>query len=50
MSVSKTFECQNCESEGKIVIKGDDVTLADISVCPVCGSSIFEEDDDFSEY
>ena len=24
MSVSKTFECENCGAEGKIVIKSDD--------------------------
>jgi len=50
MSVSKTFECKNCESEGKILIKNDDISLADISVCPVCGESIYEEDDDYVDY
>ncbi|CAB4127384.1 hypothetical protein UFOVP84_160 [uncultured Caudovirales phage] len=46
MSVSKTFECQSCETEGKIVIRTEDVNLEDVAYCPVCGGSIFDEDDE----
>lgn len=46
MSVSKTFQCSNCDSEGKIVVKSDEVTLSDIVYCPICGADIFEEEDE----
>ena len=46
MAASKTFECENCGAEGKIVVKSDDFSLSDIAYCPVCGSDIFEEEDD----
>lgn len=46
MSASKTFECQNCETTGKIIIKSSDITLQEIVYCPVCGADIFEEEDD----
>ena len=46
MSVSKTFECESCGAEGKVVIKSDDYNLSDIVYCPVCGGDIFEEEDD----
>ncbi len=46
MSASKTFECQVCESSGKIVVRTDDVNIEDIQYCPVCGSPIYEESDD----
>ena len=45
MSVSKTFQCPNCEAEGKIVIKSEDIQLSDIVYCPVCGSDIWEDED-----
>ena len=45
MSVSKTFECPSCESEGKIVVRTEDVHLSDIGFCPVCGTSIYEDED-----
>lgn len=46
MSTSKQFECQTCETEGKIVIRTEDVHLEDIAYCPVCGSNIFEDEDE----
>lgn len=46
MSTSKTFECQSCETEGKITIRTEDVHLEDIQYCPVCGASIFEDDEE----
>lgn len=46
MAVVKQFHCDQCDAEGKISIKGDDVTLSDIAVCPVCGSSIYDEEMD----
>jgi hypothetical protein len=46
MSTSKTFECQSCETEGKIVIRTEDVGLEDVVYCPVCGGNIFEEEDE----
>lgn len=45
MSASKTFECPSCETEGKIVVRTDDVKLSDIVYCPVCGADILDEDD-----
>jgi Zn finger protein HypA/HybF involved in hydrogenase expression len=45
MSISRTFECQNCDTVGKIVIKSADIQLSDVTYCPVCGSDIYEEDD-----
>lgn len=49
MSASKTFECHSCDSEGKIVIRTDDVKLNDIVYCPICGADILEEDDSDEE-
>lgn len=45
MSVSKVFECQTCDTIGKIVIKTPDISLSEVVYCPVCGADIFEEDD-----
>ena len=42
---TKFFECENCESHGKISVKTNDVTLEDIVYCHVCGGDIFDEDD-----
>jgi len=45
----KYFECNNCDSTGKITIKTNDVTVEDIVYCPVCGADIYDEDEDDSE-
>lgn len=50
MAVLKHFECAQCDSEGKITVKGDDITVADIVYCPVCGADIYDEElDEFDE-
>jgi len=46
------FECDSCDSRGKIILKGDDYSASDIVCCPVCGADIYEddeEDEDFRE-
>lgn len=45
MSVVKQFQCETCNSEGKITIKGSEVQFEDIVYCPVCSGSIWEEED-----
>ena len=40
----KYFECEHCDSHGKITVKGD-WRVEDIVYCPVCGGDIYEEDD-----
>jgi hypothetical protein len=45
MATSKTFQCDSCQTEGKIVIKTQDVYLHDIVCCPVCGADIYDEDE-----
>lgn len=49
MSVSKIFECDNCEAEGKIVIKGNELSTRDIVCCPICGASIWDEEDELED-
>ena len=46
MATSKTFECKSCETEGKIVIRSEDISLEEIIYCPVCGADILEDDTD----
>jgi hypothetical protein len=46
MAVNRTFECDNCGTLGKITLRGQDITSADIAFCPVCGADIFEPEDD----
>lgn len=41
----KYFECDTCDAQGKITIKGDEVVVEDIVYCPVCGADIYEEED-----
>ena len=43
--VTKVFECEQCGSHGKIVIKGDDQRYEDIVYCPICSADIYEEED-----
>lgn len=45
--VVKQFECEHCGAEGKITIKGSDILFEDIVCCPVCGSDIYEDEEDF---
>ena len=45
----KFFECVECDSHGKIIIKSEDITVDDIVYCPVCGADIYEEDEDYTE-
>lgn len=45
MSVSKTFKCDNCETVAKVVVKSEDVTVEDIVYCPICGHTVWEDDD-----
>lgn len=48
--VVKQFECEHCGAEGKITLKGTDLQFEDIVCCPVCGSDIYEEEDnDYDE-
>lgn len=42
---TKYFECEHCDSHGKIIIKGDEIPVEDIVYCPVCGGDIYEEED-----
>jgi len=46
MSIQKVFKCENCDAAGKVVIKGNDLSVRDIVCCPVCGASIWDEDDE----
>jgi transcription elongation factor Elf1 len=46
MATSKTFQCPSCDTEGKIVIRSDDIGLEEIVYCPVCGADILDEDSD----
>lgn len=47
--IKKNFSCDNCETIGIISIKNEDITMNDISICPVCGTPLmdeYEEDED----
>jgi hypothetical protein len=41
----KHFECQECETIGKITIKGSEHKLEDIVFCPICSADIYEEEE-----
>ena len=43
---TKYFECEECDSAGKIIVKSEDIQVDDIVYCPVCGADISEEDED----
>lgn len=45
MAVVKQFQCETCNSEGKITIKNLDIYFEDIAYCPICSASIWEEED-----
>jgi uncharacterized paraquat-inducible protein A len=46
MSASKTFQCDNCDAEGKIIIKSEEINLSDVAYCPCCGANILEDEDE----
>jgi len=43
--INKIFECDECQTVGKIQVEGESVVFTDLVYCPVCGSDIFEEED-----
>lgn len=48
---SRLFECVECDSYGKITLKGTDQSVDAIACCPVCGADIsqveeFDEDEE----
>lgn len=48
--ITKIFECEECQTVGKIQVEAESVLFSDLVYCPVCGSDIFEEDyDDIGE-
>ena len=49
MASTKYFECESCDTTGKIIIKSEEVQIEDIVYCPVCGADIYDEDDDFDD-
>jgi hypothetical protein len=46
MSTTKTFECQNCDTVGKIIVKSEDISVSEIVYCPVCAADIYTDEDD----
>ena len=44
--IVKHFECFQCNSFGKITIKGDEYTFTDIVYCPICSADILEEEEE----
>lgn len=46
---TKYFECNTCDTMGKIIIKSEDVEVEDVVYCPVCGADIYEEDEDYDD-
>ena len=45
MAISKVFSCDNCGAAGKITVKGTELSTRDIVCCPVCGASIWDDED-----
>ena len=45
MSVTKQFDCSECKSFGKVILRGDEIEEQDIVFCPVCGRDIYEDDE-----
>lgn len=45
----KVFECSNCEAFGKITVKNDELSKADIAYCPVCGGDISIDEEEILE-
>lgn len=43
---TKHFECTECNTVGKITIKGDNYKLEDIVYCPICSADIYEEEEE----
>ena len=40
---TRIFDCENCGSFGKVILKSQDHSPDEIVFCPVCGADIFEE-------
>ena len=49
MAITRHFECTECNTLGKITIKGDDNTAEDIVYCPICSADIYEEEFDIKD-
>lgn len=43
--IVKYFQCNHCNAEGKITVKGDEHNLSDIVYCSVCSGDIYEEEE-----
>jgi len=43
--IVKLFICEECQAEGKIVIKDEIHEYEDVQFCPICGYNIQDEDD-----
>jgi hypothetical protein len=45
--IKKIFSCDSCGTIGQISVKNVDLTINDISICPVCATPLleFEEED-----
>lgn len=44
--VVKQFTCATCGAEGKISLKGVDLSFEDIVYCPLCSADIYEPEED----
>jgi hypothetical protein len=47
--IKKNFSCDQCESIGYISVKNEDITINDISICPICGAPLMDEYEDDTE-
>lgn len=48
MKIVKSFNCEQCSAEGKIILKnsGDTFRLQDVVYCPLCSGDIYEDLDE----
>jgi hypothetical protein len=47
--MTRVFDCNECGTFGKVIIKGSDLNNSDIVFCPCCGADINEEEFDEEE-